>query len=96
MNTYTLERTSYSTDGFEHNLVTDIITAEGMQPHEGESRGVVFYNKGDGNQTGEIVAIHYDVERVYLNVVETPKATVTDISAEVTEAEVAEIANAQG
>ena len=82
MNTYTLERTVYQHDTSTYEPFLDTVTADGMQPTEGDTRGVVFYKKGDGNLTGEIVAIHYDVERVYLNVVETPKATVTDISPE--------------
>ena len=80
MNTYTVERSTYSLTSDDGDLVTDIVNADGMQPHEGDARGVVFYNKGDGNLTGEIVAIHYDVERASLNVAEAPVAEVVDIA----------------
>ena len=87
MNTYTVEFNDYSLTANE--IETAVVTADGMQPTEGDTRGVVFYKKGDGNLTGEIVAIHYDVERVYLNVVETPVATVVDITGEANAPEVA-------
>lgn len=57
------------------------VEADAVQPMEGgENNGIVFYNRTDGNTSGEIVSIHYGITRVTKEVDESPVASVTDIT----------------
>ena len=91
MSTFTIHTYDYN-EGGSYEISVE---ADAVQPLEGsDNNGIVFYNRTDGNTSGEIVSIHYGITNVTKDVIAPTVAPVTDITGLTGNDSITEVANA--